>query len=76
MPHAVLSMATHLDFFFRNFHSICTVRSCKPRRGAFNKGGSQTDDMQILRSDLGSKSHGDSLCSGACFEPALTLWLC
>ena len=62
--------------FFQNFHSIWTVRSCKPRRGAFNKGGSETDDRQILRLDLGFKSHGDSLCSGACFEPALTLWFC
>ena len=62
-------LATHL-----NFHNIWTVRSCKPRRGAFNKGGSQTDDRQILLLDLGSKFHGDSLCSGACFEPALTLW--
>ena len=62
--------------FFQNFHSICTVRSCKPRRGAFNKGGSQTDDRQILLLDLGYKFHGDSLCSGACFEPAWTLWFC
>ena len=52
------------------------MRSCKPRRGAFNKGGSETDDWQILRLDLGSKSHGDSLCSRACLEPALTLWFC
>ena len=74
--HMPFKHGNPLAFFFRNFHSICTVRSCKPRRGAFNKGGSQTDDMQILRSDLGSKSHGDSLCSGACFEPALTLWFC
>ena len=62
--------------FFKTFHSICTVRSCKPRRGAFNKGGLQTDDRQILLLDLGYKFHGDSLCSGACFEPAWTLWFC
>ena len=60
----------------QNFHNICTVRSCRPRRGTFNKGGSETDDRQILCLDLGSKSHGDSLCSGACFEPALTFWFC
>ena len=52
------------------------MRSCKPRCGAFNKGGSESDDRQILLLDLGSNFHGDSLCSGACFEPALTLWFC
>ena len=67
--------ATH-SIFLKNFHSICTVRSCKPRCGAFNKGGSESDDRQILLLDLGSNFHGDSLCSGACFEPALTLWFC